>query len=76
MLKRLGTRQRRPDDQGHRLLGSHSKSTTAIFSAPQATGRLGYRRASTRAQARGAHRRDIDQTKFPGPGRRQLLKPH
>ena len=46
-LKRLGTRQRRPDDQGHRQLGSHSKSTTAIFSAP--TGRLGCRRDSTRA---------------------------
>ena len=46
-LKRLGTRQRRPDNQGHRQLGSHSKSTTAIFSAP--TGRLGCRRDSTRA---------------------------
>ena len=47
MLKRLGTRQRRPDIQGHRQPGSHSKSTTAIFSAP--TGRLGCRRGSTRA---------------------------
>jgi hypothetical protein len=47
MLKRLGTRQRRPDNQGHRQLGSHLKSTTAIFSAP--TGRLGCRRGSTRA---------------------------
>ena len=47
MLKRLGTRRRRPDIQGHRQPGSHSKSTTAIFSAP--TGRLGCRRGSTRA---------------------------
>ena len=55
-LKRLGTRQRRPDNQGHRLPGSHSKSTTAIFSAP--TGRLGCRRGSPREpQARGAHPR-------------------
>ena len=46
-LKRLGTRQRRPDDPGHRQLGSHSKSTTAIFSAP--IGRLGCRRGSPRA---------------------------
>ena len=45
MLKRLGTRRRRPDIQGHRQPGSHSKSTTAIFSAP--TGRLGCRRGST-----------------------------
>ena len=47
MLKRLGTRRRRPDIQGHRQPGSHSKSTTAIFSAP--TGRLGCRLGSTRA---------------------------
>ena len=55
-LTRLGTRQRRPDNQGHCLLGSHSKSTTAIFSAP--TGRLGCHRGSPREpQARGAHPR-------------------
>ena len=74
-LKRLGTRQRRPDDQGHRQLGSHSKSTTAIFSAP--TGRLGCRRDSTRAP--GERRPPAGTPIKPssrGPGRRQLPKPH
>jgi hypothetical protein len=74
-LKRLGTRQRRPDNQGHRQLGSHSKSTTAIFSAP--TGRLGCRRDSTRAP--GERRPPAGTPIKPssrGPGRRQLPKPH
>ena len=64
-LKRLGTRQRRPDNQGHRQLGSHSKSTTAIFSAP--TGRLGCRRGSPRAPGeRRPPARDPDRIGSPG----------
>jgi hypothetical protein len=65
MLKRLGTRQRRPNNQGHRRLGSHSKSTTAIFSAP--TGRLGCRPGSPRAPGeRRPPARDPDRIGSPG----------
>ena len=60
-LKRLGTRRPRPDNQGPRLLGSHSKSMTAIFSA--SIGRLGCRRGSPRALGeRRPPARDTDQS--------------